>query len=64
MLEGRAFVIFTDHKPLVGGINRVSDLWSARQRRQLSYIAEFAATLRHISGESNVVADALSRPAA
>jgi hypothetical protein len=64
MLEGRAFVIFTDHKLLVGGINRVSDPWSARQQRQLSYIAEFAATLRHISGESNVVADALSRPAA
>jgi cleavage and polyadenylation specificity factor subunit 1 len=64
MLEGCAFVIFTNHKPLVGGINRVSDPWSARQRRQLSYVAEFAATLRHISSKSNVVANALSRPAA
>jgi hypothetical protein len=57
-------VIFTDHKPLIGGQNRVSDPWSARQRRHLSYIAEFAVTLRHISGDANVVADALSRPAA
>jgi hypothetical protein len=43
-------------------LGRISDPWSAWQRRQLSYIAEFAATLRHIAGESNVVADTLSRP--
>jgi transposase InsO family protein len=64
MLEGRAFVVFTDHKPLLDSLSRISDPWSARQRRQLSYIAEFAATLRHIAGESNVVADTLSRPPA
>jgi transposase InsO family protein len=64
MLEGRSFIVFTDHKPLLDSLGRISDPWSARQRRQLSYIAEFAATLRHIAGESNVVADTLSRPPA
>jgi hypothetical protein len=62
MLEGREFSVFTDHKPLIDSLRRISDPWSARQRRQLSYIAEFAAKLAHVSGASNVVADALSRP--
>jgi hypothetical protein len=62
MLEGRRFVVFTDHKPLVGSLDRVSEPKSDRQRRQLSAIAEFTAEIRHISGQSNVVADTLSRP--
>jgi hypothetical protein len=33
MLEGRKFVIFTDHKPLVGALHRRSDPISARQQR-------------------------------
>ncbi len=32
MLEGRKFVVFTDHKPLVGALGRRSDPWSARQQ--------------------------------
>jgi RNase H-like domain found in reverse transcriptase len=64
MLEGRRFVVFTDHKPLVGALSRVSEPRSDRQRRQLSAIAEFSAEICHIAGPSNVVADTLSRPAA
>jgi RNase H-like domain found in reverse transcriptase/Reverse transcriptase (RNA-dependent DNA polymerase) len=63
LLEGRSFVIFTDHLPLVGALHRVSEPKSDRQRRQLSFIAEFTAEIRHIAGQSNVVADTLSRPA-
>jgi transposase InsO family protein len=63
MLEGRSFVIFTDHKPLVGALARASEPRSDRQRRQLSAIAEFTAEIRHIAGPTNVVADTLSRPA-
>jgi cleavage and polyadenylation specificity factor subunit 1 len=64
MLEGRSFVVFTDHKPLVRALNRRSDPWSARQQRHLSFVAEFAPCIRHIAGQANVIADALSHPAA
>ncbi len=39
MLEGRSFVVFTNHKPLVGALHRRSDPVSARQLRYLSFIA-------------------------
>jgi hypothetical protein len=63
MLEGRPFTVFTDHRPLLGALSRQSDLWSGRQQRHLSFIAEFSPTVRHIAGQSSVVADTLSRPA-
>jgi hypothetical protein len=50
MLEGRSFVIFTNHKPLVGVLSRCSDPWTARQQRQLSFIAKFSPCIRHIAG--------------
>jgi len=62
MLEGRKFVIYTDHKPLTYAFHRTTDPWTARQCRQLSYIAEFSGDIRHIKGANNVVADTLSRP--
>jgi hypothetical protein len=63
LLEAREFHILTDHKPLTYALHRVSEPWSARQQRQLSYLAEFTADMRHVAGKDNVVADALSRPA-
>ncbi len=62
LLEGRPFHILTDHKPLTHALSRVSDPWTPRQCRQLSYVAEFTSDVRHIAGVDNVVADALSRP--
>jgi transposase InsO family protein len=62
MLEGRNFTIWTDHKPLTHALFRSTDPWTARQCRQLSYIAEFTSSIQHIKGEDNVVADTLSRP--
>ena len=64
MLEGRNFTLFNDHKPLTYALARTSDPWTARQARQLSYIAEFNADIQHIAGQDNVVADTLSRPPA
>jgi hypothetical protein len=62
MLDGRAFTIYADHKPLTTAINCASDPWTAWQCRQLAYMAEYTSDIRHIAGTSNVVADALSRP--
>jgi hypothetical protein len=62
ILEGRAFTIFTDHKPLVGALARASDPWTARQCRHLSYVAEFTSDVQHVAGQENSVADALSLP--
>ena len=39
-LEARRFHILTDHKPLTQALHRISEPWTARQHRQLSYIAE------------------------
>ena len=61
-LEGRQFTLFTDHKPVVSALTRVTPPVSARQQRHLSYISEFAVKLVHLPGAANCVADALSRP--
>ena len=61
-LEGRPFTAFTDHKPLVYAMSKLSEPWTARQQRHLAFISEFSTDIQHISGKSNVVADCLSRP--
>ena len=62
MLEGRRFTLYTDHKPLTTAIRRSTEPWTAKQCRQLAYIAEFTSDIQHIAGTDNVVADTLSRP--
>ncbi len=62
LLDGRQFVIWSYHKSLSYALHRVSEPWSARQQRKLSYLAEFLASIQHIAGRDNVVAGALSRP--
>jgi transposase InsO family protein len=64
LLEGRPFIIFTDHKPLTFAVGRTTEAWTARQARHLSYVAEFSSDIRHLPGVENVVADTLSRPPA
>jgi len=62
MLEGRRFAVYRDHKPLTYALSRVSDPWTARQSRQLSYVAEYTSDIHHIASAAKVVADTLSRP--
>ena len=60
-LEGRKFTAYTDHKPLIFCMSKVSEPWSNRQQRQLSYISEFTTDIQHIQDKDNPVADSLSR---
>lgn len=60
-LEGREFIIFSDHKPLTYALHQNLEKASPRQRRHLDVIAQFTSDIRHISGIDNVVADTLSR---
>ncbi len=62
-LEGRPFELWTDHKPLIFALHRVSPPTSGRQQRHLAFISEYTNQLRYLPGTTNVVADALSRPA-
>ena len=61
-LEGRYFFVNTDHKPLTFVMSSVTECPSLRQTRQLAFIAEFTTDIRYVKGETNFVADALSRP--
>ncbi len=60
--EGRAFQLWTDHKPLVTTISRVSAPISRGQLRHLAFISEFNVQLLYLPGLKNVVADFLSCP--
>ena len=53
--------MFTDHKPLTFSLSTHSDRHTPRQIRHLDYISQFTTEIHHISGQSNAVADALSR---
>jgi cleavage and polyadenylation specificity factor subunit 1 len=61
MLEARHFTIFTDHKPITYAFQQKRDKCSPRQFNHLDFIAQFSTDVRHILGQDNVVADALSR---
>lgn len=63
MLEGRHFIIFTDHKPLTFAFKQNPEKASPRQFRQLDFISQFSTDIRHISGRANTIADTLSRVA-
>ena len=61
-LEGREFFVNTNHKPLPYVMNSTTERQSLRQTRHLAFIAEFTTDIRYVKGETNFVADALSRP--
>jgi hypothetical protein len=61
-LESRPFQLWTDHKPLIFALNRVSPPISGRQQRHLAFISEYTNHFVYVPDKSNVIADALSRP--
>ncbi|CAB0029843.1 unnamed protein product, partial [Trichogramma brassicae] len=60
-LEGVAFVVCTDHKPLLSILTQPLDTTLARRRRQVEFLSMFDMTLEYLPGPENAVADALSR---
>jgi hypothetical protein len=60
--EGRAFQLWTDHKPLVTALSCVSVPILPRQQHYLAFISEFNVQLMYLPGLKNVVADCLSSP--
>ncbi|KAE8238784.1 hypothetical protein A4X13_0g8380 [Tilletia indica] len=58
-LLGREFVIITDHRSLE--YLQTQRTLSGRQIRWLEYLSKFTYKIRYVSGETNVVADYLSR---
>lgn len=61
MLEGRKFIIYTDQKPLIYAFKQNPEKCSPRQWRHLDFISQFSTDVRHVKGNENLVADALSR---
>jgi cleavage and polyadenylation specificity factor subunit 1 len=61
MLEARHFIIFTDHKSFTYAFQQKRDKCSPWQFNHLDFVSQFTTDIRHISGQDNVVADALSR---
>lgn len=61
MVEGRPFIVYTDHRPLTYAFTKSHDNSSPRQQRHLEFIAQFTTDIRYVPGDKNVVADTLSR---
>ena len=61
LLEANHFTIATDHRPLTYMFTTKKRNQLDRRNRYVEYIAQFTNKIVHISGLSNVVADALSR---
>jgi hypothetical protein len=59
MLEARHFIIFTEHIPITFAFQQKRDKCLPRQFNHLDFAAHFTTDIRHISGQDNVVADAL-----
>ena len=61
MLKARHFVILTDNKPLTYAFSHKREKCSPQQFNHLDFISHLTKDIRRISGQDNVVADALSR---
>ncbi|UYV61770.1 hypothetical protein LAZ67_1006444 [Cordylochernes scorpioides] len=59
-LDGKTFMLFTDHKPLTYAFTSKYER-SPRQERHLNYLSQFSMYIRYVKGSENIVADTLSR---
>ena len=63
-IDGRHVVCYTDHLPIVGAFQNPAALnHDSIAKAHLVEISQWTQDVRYLQGKSNVVADALSRPA-
>ncbi len=62
LIEGRELQLITDHKPLIYMFQQKKPIKLQRRSRYIEYISQYTTKIKHVSGLSNIVADALSRP--
>ena len=62
MIEGRPFTIVTDHRPLCHLFTTKKPIKIERCSRWAEFISQYSTNIVHVTGASNIVADALSRP--
>jgi hypothetical protein len=60
MVEENDFTIFTNNNPITYAFQQKQDKCSPRQFNHLDFVAQFRTDIRHISGQDNVFANALS----
>ena len=60
-LEAHEFHVLSEHKPFTHNLNTKPDRHSPRQVHHLDFISQLTTDIRHIAGQGNPVADALSR---
>lgn len=60
-IEGRRATLRTDHRPLLFIFTQKAEKLIDRQARHVAFLSQFFHEIEHISGECNVVPDALSR---
>ena len=60
-VDGRQFIVYTDHASLCHALFTRSRHSSPRQLRHLNFISQFTSDLRYIKEEDNLVSDCLSR---
>lgn len=60
-LQGREFVILTDHQALISAAKNAGERQSRQETRQFQFISEHTSNWRHVAGSSNIAADTLSR---
>lgn len=61
MVEARNLTVYTDHKSLIYAFRQKPEKCTPRQFRHLDFVGQFTTDIRHVSGDENVIADALSR---
>ena len=59
-VDGRQFIVYTDHAPLCHALFIRSRHSSPRQLRHLNFISQFTSDVRYIKWEDNLVSDCLS----